>query len=113
MGFIIEPIPEPRKVAALEPLLAHKRDEDFVAKLLESLNLANDRAKNGGLAPALYEALPLEGMDGWPTTFEEYVNYLCVFSRWIPHQSDESTRTPHVQHSAAWQRSHRESVKSE
>ena len=89
MGFIIEPIPEPRKVAALEPLLAHKRDEDFVAKLLESLNLANDRARNGGLAPALYEALPLEGMDGWPTTFEEYVHYLCVFSRWIPHQSDD------------------------
>ena len=89
MGFIIEPIPEPQNVAALEPLLAHKNDADFVAKLLESLKLADDRAKNDGLAPALYQALPLEGMDGWPTTFEEYVHYLCVFSRWIPHQSDD------------------------
>ena len=40
MGFIIKPIPEPRNVAALEPLLAHKSDADFVAKLLESLELA-------------------------------------------------------------------------
>ena len=22
-------------------------------------------------------------MDGWPTTFEEYVNYLCIYSHWI------------------------------
>ena len=87
MGFIIEPIPEPQNVAALEPLLAHKSDADFVAKLLESLNLANDRAKTAA-SPRLTKA-PARGMDGWPTTFEEYVHYLCVFSRWIPHQSDD------------------------
>ncbi len=88
MGFIIEPIPEPESVAALKPLLDHKDDTDFVAQLLESLNKANDQAKAGGLDPALYEALPLKGMSGWPTTFDEYVNYLRVYSRWIPHQSE-------------------------
>ena len=93
MGFIIEPIPEPHKLAALKPLLDHKDDTDFVAKLLDSLNMANDQASEGGLNPDLYEALPLKGMDGWPTTFEEYVNYLCVFSRWIPHQSNNQAWT--------------------
>lgn len=88
MGFIIQPIPDRKKLAALEPLLAHENDKEFVAQLLQSLNKANDLAKSGDLDSALYEALPLEGMDGWPTTFDEYVYYLCVYSRWIPHQSD-------------------------
>lgn len=89
MGFIIEPVPRPESLTALEPLLDHKDDQDFVAQLLESLNKANDQAKDGGLDQALYDALPLQGMNGWPTTFDEYVYYLCVYSRWVPHQSDD------------------------
>ena len=88
MGYIIEPIPEPESVTALKPLLDHRGDKEFVKQLLESLKKANDQAKEGGLDQALYEALPLKGMNGWPTTFDEYVYYLCVYSRWIPHQSD-------------------------
>ncbi len=87
MGFIIEPIPAPESLPALKPLLDHKDDTVFVAQLLESLAKANDQAKNGGLDQALYKALPLKGMKGWPTTFDEYVYYLCVYSRWIPHES--------------------------
>ena len=89
MGLIIEPVPAPEDLPALKPLLDHKDDQEFVAQLLESLAKADDQAKDGGLDPALYDALPLEGMDGWPRTFDEYVYYLCVYSRWIPHQSDD------------------------
>jgi phosphatidylserine decarboxylase len=95
MGFILQPIPEPECVAALKPLLSHRTDAAFHAQLLESLKKAHDQAKNGGLNKALYEALPLEGMTGWPLTFDEYVRYLCIFSRWIPHQtSDKAWEKP-------------------
>ncbi len=90
MGFVIEPIPQPESLTALKPLLDHKDDTEFVSQLLESLKNANELAQNGGLYQPLYDALPLKGMDGWPTTFEEYVYYLCVYSRWIPHQSPDS-----------------------
>jgi len=89
MGLIIGPVPKPANVAALKPLLDHAGDQEFVAQLEESLSKANDQAKDGGLDPALYEALPLQGMNGWPTTFDAYVQYLCIYSRWIPHQSDD------------------------
>lgn len=89
MGFLLPPIPAPESVAALQPLLAHREDALFVAQLTESLNQANDIARKGGLARDLYEALPLEGMNGWPTSFEAYLHYLCLFSRWIPHQDHE------------------------
>lgn len=91
MAIIIEPIPAAADVAVLKPLLDHKDDTDFVAQLLESLKKANDLAskptKDGGLDPALYKALPLKGMNGWPTTFDEYAYYLVVYSRWLPQQS--------------------------
>jgi phosphatidylserine decarboxylase len=87
MSFVIKPIPEPADVPELKLLLDHKDDEKFVAMLLESLNKANDQARNDGLDPAIYDALPLEGMNGWPTTFDEYVKYLVLYSRWVPHQS--------------------------
>lgn len=87
MSFVIKPIPEPADVPELKLLLDHKDDEKFVTMLLESLKKANDQARNGGLDPAIYDALPLEGMNGWPTTFDEYVKYLVLYSRWVPHQS--------------------------
>ena len=87
MSFIVKPIPTPEEVPELKPLLDHKEDSTFIAQLLESLNKANDLAKDNGLDPQIYDALPLEGMNGWPTTFDEYVYYLVVYSRWIPHQS--------------------------
>lgn len=85
-----ERLPAPEDIPELAPLLAHAKDTDFVAQLLESLDLANTKAKDGGLDPGLYEALPLPGMKGWPTTFDEYVYYLVAYSRWIPHQSSEA-----------------------
>jgi phosphatidylserine decarboxylase len=87
MSFVIKPIPEPADVPELKLLLDHKDDEKFVTMLLESLKKANDQARNGGLNRAIYDALPLEGMNGWPTTFDEYVKYLVLYSRWVPHQS--------------------------
>ena len=94
MTIFVEPIPAPADVAVLKPLLEHKDDAAFLAQLLESLNNANDKAKpaveggKGLLDPRLYEALPLPGMNGrWPTTFDEYVTYLTVYGRWLPHQS--------------------------
>jgi len=88
MSIIVEPITVPENVAVLKPLFEHKDDAAFVAQLLESLQQANDKAKNGGLAHGLYEALPLPGMNGcWPTTFDEYAYYLAAYGRWIPHQS--------------------------
>lgn len=89
MGFIIEPIPKQEDLACLATLLEHSDDEDFRTQLHESLKHANDLALDPkcGLKPRLYKALPLKGMNGWPKTFEEYVYYLRVFSRWIPHQS--------------------------
>lgn len=87
MSFVIKPIPDPEDVPELKLLLDHKDDEAFVAQLLQSLNKANDLAKDGGLDLAIYDALPLEGMNGWPTTFDEYVKYLVLYSRWVPHQS--------------------------
>ena len=91
MGFIIEPIPEAEDIPALKPLLDHKDDKTFIAQLEESLKKADKKAKrgekHGGLKHDLYKALPLKGMDGWPTNFDEYVYYLRVYSRWIPHQS--------------------------
>ncbi|MFT7561100.1 MAG: phosphatidylserine decarboxylase [Flavobacteriales bacterium] len=90
MGFIIEPVPEAEDINALKAILAHIDDGDFVPLLLKSLNQANDLARDleKGLDPLLYKALPLEGMNGWPITFDGYVQYLRLFSRWIPHQSD-------------------------
>ena len=87
MSFVIKPTSEPEDVPELKLLLDHKDDEKFVTMLLESLKKANDQARNGGLDPAIYDALPLEGMNGWPTTFDEYVKYLVLYSRWVPHQS--------------------------
>ena len=87
MSFVIKPIPDPKDVPELKLLLDHKDDETFVTMLLESLKKADDQARNGGLDRAIYDALPLEGMNGWPTTFDEYVKYLVLYSRWVPHQS--------------------------
>ena len=89
MAIIVKPIPNSADVRVLKPLLDHRADADFLAQLLESLNKANDQAKNGGLDQRLYEALPLPGMKGWPTTFDEYVYYLTVYSRWLPQQSTD------------------------
>lgn len=62
-------------------------DSDFKKLLVESLNKANDRAKNGGdgqppLDAELYAAL------SWPTTYNDYVTFLVEFSQWIPQQTD-------------------------
>ena len=84
MSFVIKPVPNPRKIPQLQPLFDHEHDETFIAQLLQSLNSANDKAKDKdtGLNPELYAALPLDGMhDRWPTTFDEYVNYLALYSR--------------------------------
>ncbi len=89
MAVIIEPVPDPADVPVLAPLLAHRADEDFVGQLEESLRTADDRAANGGLARQLYDALPIPGMDGWPTTFDAYVHYLVLYSRWLPQQSTD------------------------
>lgn len=95
MSFVIKPIPTPESVPELKPLLDHRDDVTFVPLLEQSLVLANtraqDRSNGGGLDEAIYNALPLDGMGGsWPTTFDEYVNYLVLYSRWIPHQSTDA-----------------------
>ncbi|MEM7360706.1 MAG: phosphatidylserine decarboxylase [Pseudomonadota bacterium] len=88
MSFVIQPVPDPRTIPELKPLFDHESDQEFMDQLLYSLNIANKKAKEGGLDKKLYQALPLEGMNGrWPTTFEEYTNYLAIYSRWVPHQS--------------------------
>lgn len=87
MSYIIHPIPSPADVPELRKLLEHRDDEAFVAQLERSLTMARDTARNGGLDQAIYDRLPLDGMDGrWPTTFDEYLNYLVIYSRWVPHQ---------------------------
>ena len=87
MSYVVKPIPAPEDVPELRLLLDHRDDESFIAMLEHSLKKANDLANDGGLDKKIYKALPLEGMTGWPTTFDEYVNYLVLYSRWIPHQS--------------------------
>ncbi len=77
MSFVIKPIPEPADVPELKLLLERKDDERFVTMLLESLKEANDQARNGGLDSAISGARPLEGMNGWPTTFDGYVKWYC------------------------------------
>ena len=89
MTIIAEPIPAPSDLPVLKPLLDHADDAEFVALLLASLSAANAKAYNGDLDPALYKALPLPGMDGWPLTFDDYVNYLTLYSRWLPQQSTD------------------------
>ena len=50
----------------------------------------------------------LASEDTWPRPFDQYRHMK------LPSISgDEKTQTPHVPHAAAWQRSHRESVKTE
>ena len=88
MSYVIQPVPNPESVPELKPLLDHRDDAEFVEQLLQSLHRADALAKDGGLDPEIYQALPLEGMNGWPTTFDEYVNYLVIYSRWVPHQSE-------------------------
>ncbi len=87
--IFVDPIPGPKSIDPLRPLLEHRNDADFAAQLVESLTRARNLASNGGLNPALYKALPLPGMNGWPTTFDEYVEYLVAYSRWIPQQSTD------------------------
>jgi phosphatidylserine decarboxylase len=94
-SYVVPPIEDPKTIPELK-LLFENADDTFVAQLELSLNRANDKAKpkseggGGELDSRLYAALPLEGMDGrWPTTFDEYANYLAIYSRWIPHQSDD------------------------
>ena len=93
MPIIAEPIPEPADLPVLKPLFAHADDETFVALLLESLAKANECAQNGALDGALYDALPLPGMDGWPLTLADYAYYLTVYSRWLPQQSTDAAWT--------------------
>ncbi|MGA7690507.1 MAG: phosphatidylserine decarboxylase [Jiangellales bacterium] len=94
MTIVVSPIPAPEDVAVLAPLMEHRDDEAFVAQLAESLSAANDRAGNGALRAELYSALPKGlGMDGWPTTFDEYVYYLVVYGRWLPQQSSDPAWT--------------------
>jgi phosphatidylserine decarboxylase len=95
MTILAKKIPAPEDITELQQLLDHRDDADFVAQLLESLEKANAKARDGGLDKRLYEALPLPGMDGWPTTFDAYVNYLVLYCHWIPQQSsDEAWLAP-------------------
>lgn len=89
MSIIAEPIPDPAELAVLRPLFDHRDDTEFVSRLVESLAKADAAAVDGGLDQALYDALPLPGMNGWPTTFDEYAYYLAVYSRWLPQQSSD------------------------
>lgn len=94
MAIVVTPIPDAEDVAVLAPLLEHGDDSEFVARLVESLAAANERAGNGGLASDLYHALPRGlGLDGWPTTFDEYVRYLIVYGRWLPQESSDPAWT--------------------
>jgi hypothetical protein len=94
VGVVVPDIPAAEDVAVLAPLLEHGDDPDFVAQLVESLTGAKQRAANGGLASDLYQALPRGlGMDGWPTTFDEYVCYLIVYGRWLPQESSDPAWT--------------------
>ena len=77
--------PTPDVIQALEQKAL--KDPEFVPLLNASLKLANDTALNGGrgmkpLDRALYDAI-----GRWPTSFEEYVEYLEWFCRWTPQQS--------------------------
>lgn len=93
-SFVVPPVKDPRDIPELE-LLFDNADDDFVEKLELSLRNADHLAKptsDGGMGKldsTLYHALPLGDMDGWPTTFDEYAKYLAIYSRWIPHQSDD------------------------
>lgn len=84
--------PRAEEIPELKTLLARKADTEFVALLEESLAKANQNAlaeAPKGLDAALYKALPFPGMNGWPTTFDEYVDFLARFCVWIPQQSSD------------------------
>jgi len=66
-----------------------KANPNFQADLLYSLQTANSNAsQNGGLDSRLYEAFRIAGVNGWPTSFEEYFAFLTWFASYIPQQSD-------------------------
>lgn len=92
MTIAIKQLPDPSDIPELATLLEHRGDMEFLPMLVRSLERASQRAQlplPEGLDPALYAALPFDGMDGWPTTIETYVDFLVRFSRWIPQQSSD------------------------
>lgn len=85
MTIFVEPIPKPNQVPELKQLLEHKDDAEFVDLLEKSLQVAHDKASQE-LNQALFQAIPF-GTGKWPTTFDEYTEFLVKFSHWIPQQS--------------------------
>ena len=85
MTIFVEPIPEPSQIPELKPLLDRRNDVEFVNLLERSLRAARDKASKE-LKPALFQAIPF-GTGNWPTTFDEYAEFLAKFSHWIPQQS--------------------------
>ncbi len=85
MTIFVEPIPEPDQVPELKQLLDHRDDYEFVQLLEQSLKMAYNMASEN-LNPDLFKALPF-GTGEWPTTFDEYADFLVKFSHWIPQQS--------------------------
>ena len=69
-------------------------NKQMTADLLASLNKAVDLAKNGGpdnkppkLNDALYHAIDTELKSyGWPTTIEDYYNYLDNYVTLVPNE---------------------------
>jgi len=87
MTIRFAPLPAPKDIPQLKPLLDHADEADFVALLEDSLKMADDKAKTD-LDPALYAALPYADT-AWPTTFDTYISFLVEFAHWIPQQSSD------------------------
>jgi phosphatidylserine decarboxylase len=85
MTIFVEPIPEPDQIPELKQLLDHKDNAEFVELLEKSLKAAHQKASKE-LNHGLFSAIPF-GTGKWPTTFDEYTEFLTKFSHWIPQQS--------------------------
>ena len=85
MSISVDALPTLGHVPELKPLLDHKTDKDFVRRY-GGVVVPGQRGGQRELDPGLYATLPFEDMD-WPTTVDEYIDFLVRFVFWIPQQS--------------------------
>ena len=69
-------------IESLKCIIDKNNHNDFTCLLEQSLKQAKNQAQKS-LSPLLYQALD------WPKNLEEYIDYLTVFSHWVPQQSGD------------------------